>query len=96
MLTWGVIRSFANRASEEIWRTGKTKRGPPAPVTMRKLAMLDAAGRLSDLQSPPGNNLEKLSGDRKGQYSIRINRQYRICFQWRGQDADEVEVTDYH
>jgi toxin HigB-1 len=58
--------------------------------------MLDAAQQLIDLQSPPGNRLEKLGGDRQGQYSIRINRQYRICFQWRGQDAFEVEITDYH
>jgi proteic killer suppression protein len=91
-----VIRSFANAATENIWRTGKTKAGPPAPVTKRKLAMLDGAGQLSDLRSPPGNRLEKLSGDREGQYSMRINRQYRICFQWRGADAYEVEIADYH
>jgi len=91
-----VIRSFANRATEDIWRTGKSRRGPPAAVTKRKLAMLDGAGQLSDLRSPPGNRLEKLSGDRAGQYSIRINRQYRIRFEWRGQDACEVGITDYH
>jgi len=58
--------------------------------------MLDAAAKLEDLQTPPGNHLEKLAGDRHGQYSIRINDQYRICLLWRGNDAFEVEITDYH
>lgn len=58
--------------------------------------MLDGAGALEDLQVPPGNRLEKLHGDRRGQYSIRINDQYRICFVWKNQDAYEVEITDYH
>jgi toxin HigB-1 len=91
-----VIRSFANRATEEIWRTGKTRGSPPADVTKRKLGMLDAARELPDLKCPPGNRLEKLHGDRRGQYSLRINDQYRICFVWRDHDAYEVEVTDYH
>ena len=58
--------------------------------------MLDAAFELLDLRTPPGNRLEKLKGDRQGQYSIRINDQYRICFLWRGHDAYDVEITDYH
>jgi toxin HigB-1 len=58
--------------------------------------MLDGATALEDLRSPPGNRLEKLTADRLGQYSIRINDQYRICFEWRGHDAYEVEITDYH
>ena len=58
--------------------------------------MLDAAGRLGDLRVPPGNRLEKLSGERDGQYSIRVNDQWRICFRWTGGDAFEVEITDYH
>ncbi len=58
--------------------------------------MLDAAGNLDDLKVPPGNRLEKLKGDRQGQYSIRINDQYRICFSWRDHDAYNVEITDYH
>ena len=58
--------------------------------------MLDAAAELLDLTKPPGNRLEKLRGGRQGQYSIRINDQYRICFVWRGHDAFEVEITDYH
>jgi proteic killer suppression protein len=91
-----VIRTFANRATDEIWRTGKTRGSPPSSVTKRKLAMLDAATELQDLQYPPGNRLEKLRGDRQGQCSIRINDQYRICFVGRDHDAYEVEVTDYH
>jgi len=89
-----VITSFADRATAEIWRTGRTKGAPPAGVTRRKLAMLDGAAELSDLRVPPGNRLEKLHGDRQGQHSIRINDQYRICFVWRGHDAFEVEITD--
>jgi proteic killer suppression protein len=91
-----VIRTFANKLTAEIWSTGKTRGSSPASVTRRKLAMLDAAAALEDLKSPPGNRLEKLRGDRQGQHSIRINDQYRICFVWRGHDAFEVEITDYH
>ena len=91
-----MIRSFANRETAEIWRTGKTKGSPPASVTRRKPGMLDAALELDDLKYPPGNRLEKLRGDRQGQYSIRINNQYRICFTWREHDSYDVEVTDYH
>lgn len=65
-------------------------------VVTRKLAMLDAADELIDLGSPPGNKLEKLSGDRSGQHSIRINDQYRICFTWGRQGAENVEIVDYH
>jgi toxin HigB-1 len=91
-----VIRSFANKLTAEVWSTGKTRGSPPAGVTRRKLAMLDAAAALDDLKRPPGNRLEKLRGDRQGQHSIRINDQYRICFLWRGHDAFEAEITDYH
>jgi len=91
-----VIKSFADKATAEIWRTGRTKGSPPSSVTKRKLAQLDAATSLDDLRIPPGNRLEKLRGDRQGQCSIRINDQYRICFIWRGRDANEVEITDYH
>jgi proteic killer suppression protein len=91
-----VIKTFANKESAEIWMTGKTRGSPPANVTKRKLAMLDGAMALEDLKSPPGNHLEKLRGNRQGLYSIRINDQYRICFVWRGHDAFEVEITDYH
>jgi len=91
-----VIKNFANRETAEIWETGKTRRASPAGVTKRKLAMLDSAQALDDLKVPPGNRLEKLHGDRRGQYSIPINDQYRVCCEWRGHDAYEVEITDYH
>ena len=65
-------------------------------VALRKLLLLDAAESLDDLRSPPGNRLEKLSGDRAGQHSIRVNDQWRICFVWRGRSAFEVEIADYH
>jgi toxin HigB-1 len=91
-----VIKTFANKETAEIWSTGKTRGAPPASVTKRKLAMLDGAQILDDLKVPPGNRLEKLYGDRLGQYSIRINDQFRICFEWRGHDAYSVEITDYH
>jgi proteic killer suppression protein len=91
-----VIKTFANRQTAEIWTTGKTAGSPPASVTKRKLAMLDAALALDDLKFPPGNRLEKLRGSRKGQHSIRVNDQYRICFVWRGRDVFDVEITDYH
>jgi proteic killer suppression protein len=91
-----VIRSFADEATAGIWRSGKTRGAPAASVTKRKLTILDGAVELGDLRISPGNRLEKLHGNRKGQYSIRINDQYRICFVWRGQDAYEVEITDYH
>jgi len=63
---------------------------------LRKLLILDAADVLEDLRVPPGNRLEKLKGDRSGQFSIRINDQWRICFEWRDGDAHSVEITDYH
>jgi proteic killer suppression protein len=65
-------------------------------TALRKLVILDSAETLTDLQIPPSNRLEKLSGDRKGQYSMRINEQWRICFKWHRGDAYEVEITDYH
>lgn len=67
-----------------------------ASIALRKLDMLDAAVRLDDLRVPPGNHLEKLSGDRHGQYSIRINSQWRICFAWSEGQAEDVEIVDYH
>ncbi len=62
----------------------------------RKLELLDAAGRLQDLTVPPGNQLQKLSGDREGQWSIRVNDQWRVCFRWQEGDAFDVEIVDYH
>lgn len=65
-------------------------------TALRKLRQLDAATQLDDLRAPPGNQLEKLKGERAGQYSIRINDQWRICFRWSGSDAHDVEIVDYH
>jgi proteic killer suppression protein len=93
-----MIRSFRGKWSEQVFQR-QSCRGLPGDVqrrAYRKLAILDAAGALSDLRIPPGNRLEKLSGDRQGQYSIRINDQWRICFVWRQGDAYEVEIADYH
>jgi toxin HigB-1 len=91
-----VIQSFADQYTEHAWRTGKTKGEPPAPVTKRKFAMLDAATKLDDLKVPAGNRLEKLSGNREGQYSIRINDKYRFCFRWEDGHVYDVELTNYH
>lgn len=93
-----VIRSFANRMTQEVFK-GNCPKGFPAKLLSagrRKLAMIDAATRLEDLRAPPGNKLHPLEGDRKGQYAIWINDQYRACFEWRDGDAFEVEITDYH
>ena len=93
-----MIRSFKGKWSEKVFQRQQC-RGLSRDVqrkAYRKLAILEAAGALSDLRIPPGNRLEKLSGDRQGQYSIRINDQWRICFGWRQGDAYEVEIVDYH
>jgi proteic killer suppression protein len=82
-----------------LWKAPKMPKGFPsdlAAVGRRKLRMLDAAVRLDDLKVPPGNRLEALSGDRKGQHSIRVNDPWRVCFIWRDGGAHEVEITDYH
>lgn len=95
MLT--AIQSFACRDTEELCRTGTTKRfGTIAAVALRKLDYLNAATRLSDLRSPPGNRLEALKRDRAGQHSIRVNDQWRICFVWTQAGPDRVEICDYH
>jgi proteic killer suppression protein len=93
-----MIRSFRNKKTEKIWlRETVRSLGPELQrVAHRKLLLLNAATELSTLRVPPGNRLEKLSGSRSGQYSIRINDQYRICFRWRNGDAENVEITDYH
>jgi proteic killer suppression protein len=91
-----MIRSFRDRATENLWRRVPGRKFQAVQKAARiKLAFLDAAESLMDL-SLPGLRLEKLSGDRKGQYSIRVNDRYRICFEWRSNDAHQVEVTDYH
>ena len=94
-----MIKTFADENTRTFWETGKSPRWPPASIrkaTRRKLAMLEAARQLHDLEVPPGNRLHELKDDRKGQHSISINDQFRVCFRWRGSDAYEVEITDYH
>ncbi len=93
-----MIKSFHDRETEKVFHYQFSRRLPAnlQRAAQRKLAMLDAAERLQDLQVPPGNCLEKLAGDREGQYSIRINDRWRLCFRWIGQDAYEVEIVDYH
>ena len=93
-----MIRSFGDKETERLFRREPVKKIPP-PVqqrALRKLLILDAAESADDLRVPSGNRLEKLSGDREGQYSIRVNQQWRICFYWEDGDAREVEITDYH
>ena len=93
-----MIRSFADASTESLFRRSPVRRLPAEiqRAALRKLVVLDAAESLQDLRTPPGNRLEKLSGDRAGQQSIRVNDQWRICFVWRGSDAFDVEVADYH
>jgi len=93
-----MIKSFRDQQTENIFRRQRTK-GFSQEVqraALRKLLILDAAENLGDLRVPPGNRLEKLKGSRKGQYSIRVNDQWRICFEWSDGDAYEVEIADYH
>ena len=92
-----MIRRFRCKDAEKLFNDLPTKRFRAIErVARRKLEMLDAATRLDDLRVPPGNRLEALRGSRDGQHSIRINEQWRICFQWEAQDAFEVEIVDYH
>lgn len=94
-----MIRSFACRETERWFNDQTARRLPPQiqRAARRKLLLLNQARRLEDLRAPYyGNPLEALKGDRKGQHSIRINDQWRICFRWEGQDAFEVEIVDYH
>lgn len=92
-----MIRSFADKHTEALFNRESVKRFRAFErQARRKLEMLDATAVLSDLRSPPGNRLEPLRGDRKGQYSIRINQQWRICFIWKGDGPHDVEIVDYH
>ena len=93
-----MIKSFRDRESEKIFKRHLSSRLPQniQRVARRKLLILDAALELNDLRIPPGNRLEALKGDRKGQHSIRINDQWRVCFKWSAGDAYDVEITDYH
>lgn len=96
-----MIRGFGNQLAEDVYydrRTKATRSFPPElrRIARRKILFLHDAAELRDLRSPPGNKLEALRGDRKGSHSIRINDQWRVVFVWKGSDAYEVEVVDYH
>ncbi len=92
-----MIRSFKCAETEAISKGIRVRRFVNiATVARRKLRQLEIAGRLDDLRVPPGNRLESLKGDRSGQYSIRINNQWRVCFRWEEAAAEDVEIVDYH
>ena len=93
-----MIKSFKNRETEKVYALESSRKlpGDIQQVALRKLRMINNARDLNDLKIPPANRLEKLKGNREGQYSIRINDQWRICFTWRDGDAYELEITDYH
>ena len=93
-----MIKSFADKETEKLFRRQLSKKLSQTihRKARMKLEILDSANNLQDLAVPPGNRLEKLTGDRKGQHSIRINQQWRICFVWRSGDVHEVEIVDYH
>ena len=92
-----MIRSFGDEETRKLFETGRSKRFSGfADIAMRKLAHLEAAHTLDFLRAPPGNRLEALKGDRKGQCSIRINDQFRICFRWTPDGPERVEIVDDH
>ena len=92
-----MISSFRCKETRELYETGKSRRfNAIARVALRKLDMIAAATLVETLSVPPGNRLEQLSGDRDGQWSIRINDQWRVCFTWEGSHAENVEIVDYH
>lgn len=94
----GMIRTFADRETASIWNGERSRRlpGDMQAVDLRKLRLLNLARAISDLRVPPGNRLEALKGNRRGQRSIRINEQRRICFAWREGGAEHVEIVDRH
>lgn len=92
-----MIRSFADKDTENLWKRKSVKRFRAFErVALRKLAQINAGLTLEDLRFPPGNRLEALKGSRRGQMSLRINDQWRICFHWRNGGAEDVEIVDYH
>jgi proteic killer suppression protein len=93
-----VLRSFRDKDTERVWQRQpvRTLGQGTQRMALRRLLILDAADALSDLGVPPGNRLEKLRGDRADTYSIRVNRQWRICFQWIAAGPEDVEIVDYH
>ena len=92
-----MIKSFRCSETEKIFQRKRSRKfGGIQRIALRKLLVLDASDSLNDLRIPPSNRLEKLSGDRRGQHSIRVNEQWGICFRWRNGDAYDVEIVDYH
>lgn len=93
-----MIKSFKDAEAQKIYRRQRSRKLPSdiQQVALRKLRMINNAININDLRVPPANRLEKLKGNREGQYSIRINDQWRICFEWESGDAFNVEITDYH
>ncbi len=93
-----VLRSFADKDTERVWLREPSRRLDQSTqrAALRKLLILDAAEKLDDARIPPGNRLEKLRGDRAGQYSIRVNQQWRICFRWSAAGPEDIEIVDYH
>jgi toxin HigB-1 len=93
-----VIRSFQDKETRKIFERQRSRKLPSdiQQIALRKLRMLNRAETLQDLRVPPANRLERLVGDREGQYSIRVNDQWRICFTWQDGEASKVEIVDYH
>ncbi len=93
-----MIVSFRDKEAERIWCGQRSKKLPQAiqQRALNKLAMIHRSQDIHDLRVPPSNHLERLSGDREGQYSIRINQQWRLCFRWQNGDAHDLAITDYH
>ncbi|WP_339804115.1 type II toxin-antitoxin system RelE/ParE family toxin [uncultured Marinobacter sp.] len=92
-----MIRSFRCKETQALFETGKTRHFSAIKnAAERKLILLQTAETLDDLKSPPGNRLEALKGDRIGQYSIRVNQQWRVCFRWTADGPEDVEIVDYH
>ncbi|MFV1979636.1 MAG: type II toxin-antitoxin system RelE/ParE family toxin [Rhodothermia bacterium] len=93
-----MIKSFRDKKTERVFHRDSVRHldGDIGRIARQKLLIINASERLDDLRIPPGNRLEKLSGDRKNQYSIRVNKQWRICFRWHDGDAHDVEIVDYH
>ena len=93
-----MLKSFSSKETEKIWRGIRSRSLPDdiQRVARRKLRMINNARDINDLRVPPGNRLEALKGDRTGQYSVRINKQWRICFRWDDGDAYDIEIVDYH
>ena len=93
-----MIKTFKDDQTQKIYRRQRSRKLPPdiQQVALRKLRMINNAISINDLRVPPANRLEKLGGDRAGQWSVRINDQWRICFEWQGSDAYNVQIVDYH